>query len=381
MRGSAGSRLRRPRPTGWPGRSGAGRNPREPGPEAVATLWWGPAAVFAAAAGWEWFWRRRGFAPRVRDDWPAWALKRGCAGLKGPGAVALVGSSRMQVGLCPRMLAGLTGRRPVMLAVDGSSPLAVLADLSGDRAFTGTVLCSLTPAFLAEPQNPADRAAKWVRKYRHISPPLLSLWRLRLFLQGRLVCLSPDLAPSRLLIAARTAAWPQPHRAPMAPDRSRAFKTVRVDVDALRRGRERRQEAACAAARPLTPERFGERVKRIAAQVDVIRRRGGEVVFLRLPSSGRVRELEERTWPRERYWDRLAAGCGALAIHFEDHPRLAGFRCPDGSHLGAGDARRFSRALLGLLRDGLEEKAVRAGDPGDGRAPLPRGRNSRRSGS
>ena len=41
-----------------------------------------------------------------------------------------------------------------------------------------------------------------------------------------------------------------------------------------------------------------------------------------------------RTWPREVYWDRLAAHSRALAIHFEDYPHLAGFQCPDGSHLG-----------------------------------------------
>jgi hypothetical protein len=319
----------------------------------VAGVWLSAGALSLAALGWELFWRRRGFVPWVRDDWPAWALVRRSVRLKGHDAVALIGASRLQVALVPAILAELTGRRPAMLAVDGCSPLAVLADLAGDKAFNGTVLCSLTPAALAEPEAADDRAAKWIRKSHRISTVGLIGWRFCLALQGRLACLSPDLTFRRLRLAAKTAAWPRPHRAPMARDRSRALHYERTDADALRRARERRERAVRAAAHPLAPRDFTERLRRIGGWVDAIRARGGRIVFLRLPSSGEVRELERLGWPRERYWDRLAAVCtAARSIHFEDEPLLAGFNCPDGSHLGAEDARRFSRALVRILKDG-----------------------------
>jgi hypothetical protein len=318
----------------------------------VVSVWVVAGAVPLAAASWEAFWRRRGFVPWVRDDWPAWSAVRRSDLLKGPDAVALIGASRLQVGLVPGILARLTGRRPAMLAVDGSSPLAALGDLAADLAFNGTIICSLTSAALAEPEAAEGRSAKWIRKSRSISPSRLLIWRLWLALQGRLVCLAPDLTVGQLLGALKSATWPMPHRAPMSLDRSRALDYSKVDIDALRRARERRQQAVSAAARPLPPERFDERLARIAGWVDAIRSRGGRVVFLRMPSSGAVRDLERGTWPRSLYWDRLAAAVGARSIHYEDHPRLAEFKCPDGSHLGAEDARRFSRELLEVLREG-----------------------------
>ena len=324
----------------------------------MASVWVAAGTISLAAAGWEVFWRSRGFVPWVRDDWPAWSAVRRSDLLKGPGAVALIGASRLQVGLVPALLANLTGRRPAMLAVDGSSPLTVLADLAADIAFSGTVICSLTPAALAEPETPADRSAKWVRKSRNLPPTKLLLWRLWLSLQAHLACLSPDLTPGRLLEALQSTTWPEPHRAPMSLDRCRVLDYSRVDIDALRQAAERRQQATGTAARPLSPERFGERLERIAGWVDAIRSRGGRVVFLRLPSSGVVRDLERRTWPRERYWDRLTAAVSARTLHWEDDPRLAGFECPDGSHLGAEDARRFSRLLVEVLREGFSEEKI-----------------------
>ena len=38
------------------------------------------------------------------------------------------------------------------------------------------------------------------------------------------------------------------------------------------------------------------------------------------------------------------------AIHFEDYPGLSGYDCPDGSHLDVRDARKFTRALVRILR-------------------------------
>jgi hypothetical protein len=318
----------------------------------VGIAWLGAGGLLAVACLWEIFWRRRGFSPWVRDDWPAWAVARRSPLLIGKQALALVGASRLQTALDPDILSAVTGCRPVMLAVDGCSPLAVLSDLAADPAFTGTVICSLMPVWLAEPDGADDRSAKWIRKSRRLPGWAVWPWRLWIGCQGTLACLSPDLTPARILAAAKTGAWPLPHRAPMAPDRFRRLDTQKADLEQLRLARRRREAAIHAAARPLPPEPFEKRLARIEASVAAIQRRGGRVIFLRLPSSGAVREMEERTWPRTRYWDRLAAGTAAWPLHFEDHPQLTAFECPDDSHLGADDARRFTRELVGILRAG-----------------------------
>ena len=63
--------------------------------------WFCGGGLLAGVCAWEIFWRRRGFVPWVRDDWPAWALARRSPRLRGKAAVALVGASRLQVALDP----------------------------------------------------------------------------------------------------------------------------------------------------------------------------------------------------------------------------------------------------------------------------------------
>ena len=95
---------------------------------------------------------------------------------------------------------------------------------------------------------------------------------------------------------------------------------------------------------------------RLEAAVAAIRERGGRVVFVRPPSTGTVRELEAQFAPREAFWDRMLAVTGAPGIHFEDHPELAGFDCPEWSHLTAEDAVRYSRILVPMVADALAEQ-------------------------
>ncbi len=73
------------------------------------------------------------------------------------------------------------------------------------------------------------------------------------------------------------------------------------------------------------------------------------MIFIRFPSTGMVRQLENQTWPREKYWDNLVANTRAGAIHFEDYPSLSEFDCPDGSHLDMRDAKIFTRSLAEIL--------------------------------
>jgi hypothetical protein len=47
---------------------------------------------------------------------------------------------------------------------------------------------------------------------------------------------------------------------------------------------------------------------------------------------------------------------GAPGIHFEDHPQLAGFDCPEWSHLTSADAVQFTATLMPLLENALAGK-------------------------
>jgi len=96
-------------------------------------------------------------------------------------------------------------------------------------------------------------------------------------------------------------------------------------------------------------KRFGDTI----AAVEKLRARGGKVVFVRLPVSGGLKALEDRTTPRDQTWDPLLKATGAPGIYFEDFPELAGFNCPEWSHLSAGDSVEFSKRLVPHLRAAL----------------------------
>jgi hypothetical protein len=85
--------------------------------------------------------------------------------------------------------------------------------------------------------------------------------------------------------------------------------------------------------------------------VDKIRTRGGEVLFLRLPSTGELRALENKFTPRAHIWNHLLRVTTAPGIHFEDYPQLSGFDCPEWSHLNKKDATEFTRRLIPLFKE------------------------------
>jgi hypothetical protein len=98
---------------------------------------------------------------------------------------------------------------------------------------------------------------------------------------------------------------------------------------------------------------FGKAVEMILektkSNVDKIRKKGGKVIFLRLSSTGKLREMENTFTPRQQFWDRILKTTGSSGIHFEDYDKLKGFDCPEWSHLNQSDATEFTKRLMPLL--------------------------------
>lgn len=305
--------------------------------------------AFLLLSVWEISWRVAGFQPVIEDDLGIWAVKRLAVQKEKGSDVVLLGASRMQLDVDPRIVFAETGRKALMLAIDGSSPLPVLADLAENTDFDGLVLCSLLPQWLADAGEDRGRSAKWVRKFHRQKWSSWIETRLSLFLQSHFVFRYPGLLPNELWTNFLAGEMPDPPYAPMRMDRYRPADYSRTDIERLRLARVRRQQEIVDAARPLKEKEFQYRIEQIEGMVGKIRQRGGKVVFLRLPSSGETFDLEEQTWPRNKYWDRFAAKISARTLHFADYPALASFNCPDGSHLGYRDAESFTRFLVKIL--------------------------------
>ncbi len=304
---------------------------------------------------WEIFWRTRGFQPTIQDDWGIWAKVRRQAVSQGERAIILVGASRIQTGLHPDIFEEVTGKRPLVLAIDGSSPIPVLENLAEDDRIAGTVICSLNPMFLGEDSDDFGRSKKWIRRYNEQKWSSRIETQLSIFVEQAFVFRYTGLQPNQLWQNLVDKQWPRPFYAPMRPDRYRTMDFSLIDVERILRGRIKRELDFQKSAGPLSHEQFIDKVARIDRLIQKIENRGGRVMFIRFPSTGVVRQLEGQTWPRKKYWDILVTNAGAKAIHFEDYPTLSGFDCPDGSHLDVRDAEIFTRSLAEIL---LEKKWI-----------------------
>src|SRR5262245_29590022 len=120
----------------------------------------------AATVTWELRARARGYVPTLNDTADLWSQTRGKVK---PDSLVLLGTSRMLFDMDLDVLEQGLGKRPTQLALVGSSPFPILANLASDESFHGTVLLDIVPMmFLAPPGSPPFEASvKALRRYDH----------------------------------------------------------------------------------------------------------------------------------------------------------------------------------------------------------------------
>jgi hypothetical protein len=330
--------------------------------------------VIAAAIAWEIYCRSIGYGPTLNNTEDLWAMARQHVQ---PESVVIIGDSRGWFDLDLDELQKGLGKRPVQLAGPGSCPYPVLADLTNDETFHGTIICSFTPRlFMAPPGSPPmERAEKNVRRSRTQTPAQRASQYLAMPLEEHVAFLKQqDLTLEELL-----KRLPIPNRpdALVQPPLPRYFQTIdrerraRMIEECARPGSELQQTIQQRWIRLFTPappptyipkevfmaemgKAIEQRFQDVAAASKKLRARGGKIVFVRLPVSGELKVLEDRTTPRSQIWDRVIKDTAAPGIYYEDFPELASFDCPEWSHLSAGDSVEFSKRLVPHLRAALQ---------------------------
>ena len=327
----------------------------------------------AATVAWELRARASGYQPTLNDTPDLWAETR--ATVK-PDSLVLLGTSRMLFDMDLDVLEQGLGQRPTQLAIVGSSPFPILADLAADQTFRGTVLLDVVPAMYLAPGGPLVEASeKALRRYRTWNHAQRWSHRLGVQLESHVAFLKQeDLTLAKLL-----EKLPIPNRANalLGPALPPYFYTLERDR------RARMYSEAAVVGSPLQQRvangwlplftmpppptfiplpqfqqmmgqameaRFRDTAKHIAS----IQARGGKVVFLRLPVTGPLVEREEKLAPRAATWDRLLRENNVPAIHFAEHPDLSAFECPEWSHLSAEDSVEFTRRLVPHLQAALQ---------------------------
>jgi hypothetical protein len=329
--------------------------------------------VIAASVAWELYCRAVGYGPTLNDNEDLWtmAYRR----IK-PESVVIIGDSRGWYDLDLDELQNGLGKRPVQLAMGGGCAYPVLAELANDEKFHGTIMCSFTPRLFVAPPGtpPMERGQKAVRRTHTQTPAQRASQLLAMPLEEHVAFLKQEELNleellKRLPIPNRPYALVPPRLPPYFGTLDRE-RRARMIEECARPGSElqkRIQQIWIPLFTPPPPPTYIPKEKFIAgikgaidtrfrdtvAAVNKLRARGGKIVFVRLPVSGDLKALEDRTTPRNQFWERVLNDTGAPGIYFEDFPELAGFTCPEWSHLSAGDSVEFSKRLVPHLRAAL----------------------------
>ncbi|QDT17659.1 hypothetical protein [Alienimonas californiensis] len=296
--------------------------------------------------------RAAGWRPSVNDSPELHGWYRQQATAAGPNAVVLLGGSRMQLGFDAETFRRRHPHRPTAnLALDGGSGTGFLEDLAADPNFRGTVIVDfnalhLGEAMLAESRLRADEArATTASERRHA--------RLWAAVEAKSVVAGDMRFRWEAIAALLKGEAPPPPITYRAADRFVAadYRGAGATSGALQRHQLGRLERHLAEGRleQIEPAEWLRRSAPLRDSVERIVRRGGRVAFVRFPTTGAHWDIDERRYPRPRYWDRLEARVGAPTVHFRDLPAAAALECPDGSHLDERDRPVFTAALLDEL--------------------------------
>ena len=346
------------------------------------SCWVSLGLVLLIMLGWEAYWRGQEYAPTLNETHDLWAQTRTrLKSYDSPDDTVIIGSSRIQFDFDLDVYAEHFKRvQPLQLALPGTTPLPILEHLAYDTDFSGHLLCGVTPGLYFVPGGmPVILVEKAIKRYRNWAPSQRSGHFLAMLLQHRLAFLQHDDLTLKLLLPV----WfPLPNRAniqippPLPPyfyalePNRRARMWQKLDFNSPMAAKVQNAWHQLCVPPPPPPGADPEEMERAymasvesylersSKAVKTIQKRGGSVVFIRCPSTEWVRELENKHNPRASFWEKLLERSGAAGIHFEDHPELASFKCPEWSHLTNKDATLFTQRLMPIL-----EKALAKSEP------------------
>jgi hypothetical protein len=303
--------------------------------------------VAVIVVSYELFLRSRGYQPSVRDDEYAWAWERMRVD-DSPRTAALLGSSRIMLAFSPEAFRQtLPDWQYVQLGINGTTAIGALRDLADDPAFNGVAIVDVSElAFYRSGWGSQDRYIEAYHRRWHTLGAMIERW-IATKVQSRLA-MSATRGINTFGRLFRSGSWPPPPYVVTYPDRTRFADYSLADVARLRKVRVDRISTWV----PVMgdPHAWLADALAIEPAIAAIEARGGRVVYVRMPTCDERLQSDEIEAPKALFWDVLATRTRAVTVHFQDHPQLSKFPCPDTSHIASKDGPAFTRALLEILR-------------------------------
>jgi len=308
---------------------------------------------------WEAYWRSYGVTPSIRNTFGLWAIQRRRIDAGEGNATVFLGASRAYFDLQLPVWERLSGRAPIQLSYEGTSPMTAIEDLAADPKFTGNLLFGVEPDQFFSGRG----LALGVARYAHRESPSqrIGQWLSMHFIEPYFAFYDADYA-LRTVLARQP--WPQRpgkhwfmdvRKLSMHDAQRNAWLWDKVSLDPVYREIARAvwMEEFVPYPDDPTPQEIlkteKEQIGRAVRALAQLRVRGVRVLFVRFPSDGPFLESEERIYPRKRSWDSLLAATGAPGINFADYPEMQGYYLPEWSHMTRPEAERYTAVLYRVI--------------------------------
>ncbi len=312
--------------------------------------------AIAALMAFEWTLRASGAKPNFRDNQARWSQVREAVQQDvNYDSIALLGASRIRAAIS---ISALETRYPNQaiypLGYVGRGPCASLQDLADNTEFRGTVIVSMAPNWVdCDPSrfqmhgivNRYHQDWNWARKIDS---------RLSNTVTRHLVIFDPHYSIQNILenYLERGEILPRPDYRTTRENRQIEYDYSNISPDELEQLQSRslhsflyRQEKG----ENKGQDRWGAALAIFRNAIDKIEARGGQVIMLRLPTSGPLERAEIEHFPRAEYWDQFSTQLSAsVTMHYQDFAELSRFSPPDGNHLDLRESARFTATLFDL---------------------------------
>ena len=320
--------------------------------------------VVCSVAAWEFYLRSKGIPISYDNGKELWADKRAMVYEPSDKATVFIGSSRNKYDLDIDTWQSITGENAVQLAFEGASPLPILDDLANDPKFKGKLMIDVTEGLFFGLSSPNGMRVKdALEYYKKITPAQHFSFKINHLLESQLVFLDKDyLSLNALLEKTGVPKRPGVYGGPNFPmefqkvtfeRQDKMYDRFVADTNLQNKVKSIWQDIGklMSTIPRLTPSQEDSILGTIKKDCDKIKARGGQIIFVRTPSSGPFLMGEKMGFPREKYWERILAVTKCLGIHFEDYPAIAHFQCPEFSHLKPSDAIIFTKNLVQILKE------------------------------
>jgi hypothetical protein len=328
------------------------------------------AAIFTAilTAGcvlsYELWLRNHGYNISYDDDERLWANKRADVYQPLDKAVVFIGSSRIKFDLDIPTWKEETGTNAVQLAMVGSTPVPMLHNLAEDKNFKGRLVVDVTEVLFFSDAPPfQERPSKGIGFYKKETPSDKAGYQISRFMESKLVLLDKDFFSMNAYLkkfglkdraGVNSGDLPFPWEFDRTMDDRQSKMDDRFVKDTNLQNQVRMIWSSLGKAMQAPPPSAAHMDSIFAAiktDVDKIKARGGDVLFVRTPSTGPFLMGEMHGFPREKYWDKLLEKTGCPGIHFQDYETIAHFNCPEFSHLSPADAVIFTKNLAQIIKE------------------------------